>query len=130
MTTMSTPDPIDLHVGKRIKQRRRAIHMSQKELADLIGVRFQQVQKYEAGTNRVSASRMYDMAIALSVPLPYFFTDLPDDVRAHQPLGKPALMPEEQSILAAYWRLEPKQRKTVAAMLDSIVPGAEVPGHA
>jgi transcriptional regulator with XRE-family HTH domain len=126
---VSTPDPIDVHVGRRIRQRRKVIGMSQVELARLVGVKFQQVQKYERGTNRVSASRMYDMAVALSVPVPYFFGDMPQDVRAGHPsnLGGPALMPEEIGILAAYWRLKPGQRKTIAAMLDSIAP---VPGHA
>lgn len=63
-----SPDPIDIHVGKMIRARRRAIGVSQHELAREIGVTFQQVQKYELGSNRVSASKLFAIAQALGVP--------------------------------------------------------------
>jgi transcriptional regulator with XRE-family HTH domain len=71
-------DDIDLHVGKRVRRRRRLLGMTQQTLADLIGTRFQQVQKYECGANRLSASRLYRLATALRVPANYFFDGLPD----------------------------------------------------
>lgn len=70
------PDPIDVHVGKLIRARRRAIGLSQQDLAPAIGVTFQQVQKYELGTNRVSASKLFAVAQALGVPVATFFSDL------------------------------------------------------
>lgn len=71
-------DDIDLHVGKRLRRRRRLLGMTQQTLAGLIGTRFQQVQKYECGANRLSASRLYRLATALRVPATYFFDGLPD----------------------------------------------------
>lgn len=70
-------NPIDVHVGNRIRIRRMLIGMSQEKLGEQLGLTFQQVQKYEKGSNRVSASRLYRMAKILSVPVQYFFDDLP-----------------------------------------------------
>jgi transcriptional regulator with XRE-family HTH domain len=71
------PNPIDVHVGKRVRLRRLLLGMNQETLATALGLTFQQVQKYEHGANRVSASRLSAMAGALSVPISYFFGDLP-----------------------------------------------------
>ncbi|WP_155956457.1 helix-turn-helix transcriptional regulator [Rhizobium sp. CF080] len=71
------PNPIDIHVGSRIRLRRAMLKMSQEKLADGLGITFQQVQKYEKGTNRVGASRLQQIATILSVPVGYFFTDVP-----------------------------------------------------
>lgn len=68
--------PVDAEVGKKIRYRRWMLGMSQKHLADAVGVRFQQIQKYETGANRVSASRLYILSKALSVPPAYFFEGL------------------------------------------------------
>ena len=68
---------VDTHVGKRIRQRRWLIGMTQQTLADLVGIRFQQIQKYETGVNRVSASRLWDIAQALQTPVAYFFEEMP-----------------------------------------------------
>ena len=70
------PDPIDAHVGFRIRQRRRVLDITQKELAERVGIKFQQIQKYEEGANRVSASRLFKLAAALDVPVEYFFKGL------------------------------------------------------
>lgn len=71
------PHPIDIHVGGRVKRRRRDQGMSQTELADALGLTFQQVQKYERGANRISASKLYEIAMALNVPVAWFFRELP-----------------------------------------------------
>lgn len=68
-----TPNPIDLHVGARVRMRRKFLGKSQSELADALGLTFQQVQKYERGFNRISASKLYDTARVLLVPVGYFF---------------------------------------------------------
>ncbi|MEM9169292.1 MAG: helix-turn-helix transcriptional regulator [Pseudomonadota bacterium] len=65
--------PIDLYVGKRLRQRRRLLGMTQQKLADAVGIRFQQIQKYESGANRISASRLWTLAHALNVPVSHFF---------------------------------------------------------
>ena len=67
---------VDIHVGKRLRHRRWMIGMTQGELASALGIRFQQVQKYESGANRISASRLWDIAQSLSVPITYFFHGL------------------------------------------------------
>ncbi|PTQ75493.1 helix-turn-helix domain-containing protein [Celeribacter persicus] len=65
--------PVDVHVGKRIRHRRWMVGMTQQQLAEKVGIKFQQIQKYETGMNRVSASRLWDIAEALSVPVAFFF---------------------------------------------------------
>lgn len=74
------PNPIDLHVGKRLRERRTLLGMSQQELGRLIGITFQQLQKNERGTNRLSASRIFECARVLDVPVSYFFEEMPSDV--------------------------------------------------
>ncbi|VAV89748.1 Transcriptional regulator [hydrothermal vent metagenome] len=71
------PNPIDVHVGNRVRMRRMLVGMSQEKLGDALGLTFQQVQKYEKGANRVSASRLYQMASTLGVPIQFFFDDMP-----------------------------------------------------
>ena len=68
-----TPHPIDIHVGRRLRQRRRLLALTQEKLAQAVNIRFQQIQKYESGANRVSASRLWSLAKALDVPVAYFF---------------------------------------------------------
>ena len=70
------PNPVDVHVGSRIRTRRLLIGMNQETLARALGLTFQQVQKYEGGANRVSASRLSQIAEVLGVAIPYFFSDL------------------------------------------------------
>ena len=70
------PNPIDTHVGNRIRLRRQLLGYSQEKLASLLGLTFQQVQKYEKGMNRVGASRLWDMGKVLGVPISFFFEDM------------------------------------------------------
>jgi transcriptional regulator with XRE-family HTH domain len=76
--SVPTPEPrhVDKHVGERVRRQRKTLGVSQTALADQLGLTFQQVQKYERGFNRVSASRLWDIADALGVPIPYFFEGL------------------------------------------------------
>ena len=75
---MSTPDPIDVDVGARIRARRKALGLNQTQLAKALGLTFQQVQKYERGSNRISASKLHLIAKTLKVPMTYFFDGVPD----------------------------------------------------
>ena len=68
--------PVDVHVGKRVRHRRWMVGMTQQQLAEKVGIKFQQIQKYETGMNRVSASRLWDISEALSVPVSFFFEGL------------------------------------------------------
>jgi transcriptional regulator with XRE-family HTH domain len=71
------PDPTDKYVGSRVRMRRLMLHMSQERLAGQLGLTFQQVQKYEKGTNRISASRLQEISLILEVPVPFFFEGSP-----------------------------------------------------
>lgn len=68
--------PVDAHVGKRIRHRRWMVGMTQQQLAEKVGIKFQQIQKYETGMNRVSASRLWEIADVLGVPISFFFDGL------------------------------------------------------
>jgi transcriptional regulator with XRE-family HTH domain len=74
------PNAVDAHVGERLRLRRRLLGLSQEELAARLGLALQQVQKYETGANRVSASRLYQLGRVLEVPVAWFFESMPDDV--------------------------------------------------
>jgi transcriptional regulator with XRE-family HTH domain len=73
----SAPDPVDVHVGQRLRLRRSIMGVSQTQLAEKVGLTFQAIQKYERGENRISASRLYQFAQILGVPVAYFFDELP-----------------------------------------------------
>ncbi|MBY0511675.1 MAG: helix-turn-helix transcriptional regulator [Rhodospirillaceae bacterium] len=132
------PDPIDIHVGKRIKLRRTLLHISQEQLAGDIGVTFQQVQKYESGHNRVSASRLFDISRVLNCPISYFFEDIgpettgvrttpaarsPDDLaeEAADFDSDPMQRTETLELVRAYWRLHNAElRRNVLELLSNI----------
>jgi transcriptional regulator with XRE-family HTH domain len=78
-----TPNPIDIHVGRRVRQRRKTLGVTQERLAEDLGLTFQQVQKYERGANRVSASKLYEIARSLRTSIGYFFEGLADPAAAH-----------------------------------------------
>nr|WP_321510763.1 helix-turn-helix transcriptional regulator [uncultured Celeribacter sp.] len=75
--------PVDVHVGKRIRHRRWMVGMTQQQLAEKVGIKFQQIQKYETGMNRVSASRLWDISEALEVPVAFFFDGMEGGDNAH-----------------------------------------------
>jgi transcriptional regulator with XRE-family HTH domain len=74
----SKPNPIDIHVGRRLRLRRTLLGMSQEKLGELLGLTFQQVQKYERGANRIGSSRLFELGQILDVPVSFFFDDLPE----------------------------------------------------
>jgi len=77
MANQKKPDPVDVRVGSRVQLRRRILGLSQEKLGDSLGITFQQIQKYERGINRISASRLQHIAAILSVPVSSFFEDAP-----------------------------------------------------
>lgn len=104
--------PVDSHVGKRIRHRRWMLGITQQQLADAVGIKFQQIQKYETGMNRVSASRLWDIAAAMEVPVSFFFDglavgdDAPDD-RPDDILGDR----EAMHLVRAYYAIPDHQRR-------------------
>jgi transcriptional regulator with XRE-family HTH domain len=81
------PNPIDVHVGRRLRLRRTLLGMSQERLAQLLGLTFQQIQKYERGVNRIGSSRLYELGQILDVPISFFFDDMGEGDRAPDLLG-------------------------------------------
>ncbi|MXN66814.1 helix-turn-helix transcriptional regulator [Rhizobiales bacterium] len=77
MPSKKAPNPIDVHVGSRVRLRRMMLGMSQEKLGESLGITFQQIQKYEKGTNRIGASRLQHIATVLKVPVSFFFEDAP-----------------------------------------------------
>lgn len=88
MPSKKSPNPIDVHVGSRIRLRRMMLNMSQEKLGDALGITFQQVQKYEKGTNRVGASRLQHISSILGVPVGFFFEDAPNTPQEAQGLAE------------------------------------------
>src|ERR1700687_3002125 len=87
MIAKKTPNPIDKHVGSRVRMRRMMLSMSQEKLGDALGLTFQQVQKYEKGTNRIGASRLQQISNILQVPVSFFFEGAPN-MPGHSGMGE------------------------------------------
>ena len=107
--------PVDVHVGKRVRHRRWLIGMTQQQLAEKVGIKFQQIQKYETGANRISASRLWDIADALDVQVSFFFEGLEDENAASEDQGKmPAdLLGDKEALdlVRSYYAIPENQRK-------------------
>lgn len=82
-----TPNPVDIYVGNRIKLRRLELGLTQERLAQNINISFQQLQKYENGANRISASRLYDFSVVLGVPVGYFYENMSEKIKLMSPRG-------------------------------------------
>ena len=106
---------IDLHIGQRVRHRRWLLGMTQQDLAQSIGVRFQQIQKYESGANRISASRLWDLARALDVPVAFFYTSLGEPAAgAGRGAEDGALQQKEtMDLVRAYYAMPEKQRRSL-----------------
>jgi transcriptional regulator with XRE-family HTH domain len=115
---------IDLHVGKRLRRRRRLLGMTQQSLADEVGIRFQQIQKYECGANRVSASRLFELSEALSVPVQYFYEGLGADETAKDApefLAPDVLSKKEtMDLVRAYYSISEEPRRHVLDLVKSL----------
>ena len=106
--------PVDVHVGKRIRQRRWMNGTTQQQLAEAVGIKFQQIQKYETGMNRVSASRLWDIAAVLSVPVSFFFEGLEDSELEERQSDVPSDVltdKEALELLRSYYAIPENQRR-------------------
>ncbi len=110
--------PVDVHVGKRVRHRRWLIGMTQQQLAERVGIKFQQIQKYETGANRISASRLWDIADALEVPVSFFFEGLQETTADESASAETATVPadllgdkEALDLVRSYYAIPENQRR-------------------
>ncbi len=125
-----TPNPVDLHVGARVRMRRKLLGMSQEKLADALGLTFQQVQKYERGANRVSASKLFEIARFLDVGPSYFFDGLEaeasdDQSPAEQSMHQFLMTSEGVELASLLPRLHPKYRRRVLELVRTLAEDDE-----
>ena len=116
---------IDLHLGKRLRRRRRLLGLTQQQLADAVGVRFQQIQKYECGANRISAARLWKLAEALEVQVGYFYDGLtmgpPAEAQPERGEGGEILARKEtQDLIRAYYQLGERPRRRLLDLAKSL----------
>jgi len=125
------PDPVDVHVGGRIRTRRLLIGMNQEALAQALGLTFQQVQKYEGGANRVSASRLSQIAEILGVPIAYFFLGLETDPAGSSDIRDPLIRermqrPETIELIRAYYAVtDPEVRRQFLSMVRTVAQASD-----
>ena len=107
--------PVDEHVGKRLRQRRWLVGMTQQQLAEHVGIKFQQIQKYETGANRVSASRLWDIASTLDVSINFFFDGLQAEkgVKIQSDAMPSELMGDKEALdlVRSYYAIPENQRR-------------------
>lgn len=127
-----TPTAVDEHIGQRVQLRRVMMGLSQKDLAKICGVTFQQIQKYESAGNRISASRLFELSTALETPVSFFFSGLPGNMPETNRTGKITRVSEQKNddplskneslqLINLYWKLpNDEQRKIVMKMLKTL----------
>lgn len=127
-------NPIDVQVGNRVRIRRMLIGMSQERLGDLLGLTFQQVQKYEKGVNRIGAGRLYEIARILNVPVDFFYEGVADQSGANGQEGAPPIMEfvssgEGLQLSLAFMKIkDAKVRKRVLDLVKSLADEEEQKG--
>ena len=129
------PNPVDVHVGSRVRLRRTLLGLSQEKLGDALGLTFQQVQKYERGANRIGASRLFDLSRVLDVPVSFFFDDMAPDATTKKPAVEidldelsqggfdvdPMARRETLELVRAYYRIkDPLVRKRVFELAKAL----------
>ena len=140
------PNPIDVHVGNRVRLRRTLLGLSQERLGELLGLTFQQVQKYERGANRIGASRLWDLSRVLDVPVAFFFEDITEDAATASPRNlfgeagggleeeaaqydaDPMTKRETLELVRAYYKInDPSVRKRVFDLTKTLASAADIP---
>ncbi|MBI5165675.1 MAG: helix-turn-helix transcriptional regulator [Magnetospirillum sp.] len=137
-TPSGRPNPIDEHVGSRVRLRRTLLGLSQESLGEALGLTFQQVQKYERGANRIGASRLFDLSRVLDVPVTYFFDEMPAEMHAASPRHmvratedppefEDSLMAQRETLelVRAYFRItDAEVRRRVQELAKALGPAA------
>lgn len=128
---LTNPDPVDIHVGQRVRARRKMLGLSQTQLGKELGVTFQQVQKYERGTNRIGSSRLFKITTVLDAPVAYFFegaeTKLPGYNQSLEALDADTFERQEtQELVEAYYRIaDPRIRKKIVGLVRLLASGVD-----
>ena len=128
---MGTPNPVDIHVGSRVRLRRILLGMSQEKVGNALGLTFQQIQKYEKGANRIGSSRLFKLSNLLGVPVTYFFDDMPDNLvpndqnqsgRNHRTFNQSLFSAKETlELVRNYYKIrDQKLRKKIFELLKGI----------
>ena len=131
---MAKAQLVDVHVGNRMRQRRTLLGMSQSKVGEAVGLTFQQIQKYERGSNRISSSRLYEFAKVLDVPVSYFFDEMPSNAlsgRGRNGFGEagtpfeqdkdPLIKRETLELVRAYYKIrEGRVRKRIFEMVKAV----------
>jgi transcriptional regulator with XRE-family HTH domain len=135
MMSIKFPNPTDKYVGSRVRMRRLMLHMSQERLAGQLGLTFQQVQKYEKGTNRISASRLQEISHILEVPVPFFFEGAPQSFGGARKSGDgPSLAyitdflgnADGHALVRAFIKIKNTSlRRSVVRLVEAIVASGE-----
>lgn len=124
-------EEIDEHLGRRLRRRRRLLGLTQHQLADACGVRFQQIQKYECGANRISAARLWQLSEALEVPVGYFYDGLSEAAQQQHALregeggGEMFARKETMDLIRAYYQLGERPRRRLLDLAKSLNGDAE-----
>jgi transcriptional regulator with XRE-family HTH domain len=134
--TATAPNPVDTHVGSRVRMRRKMLAVSQEKLGDALGLTFQQVQKYEKGTNRIGASRLQQISQILKVPVEFFFEGAPDalsmsksDVRTLADMNDFVSSSEGLRLVAAFTRIENAHlRRRIVGLVQEMASDRELGG--
>ncbi len=133
------PNPVDIHVGSRVRLRRTVLGLSQEKLGEAIGLTFQQIQKYERGANRVGASRLYALSRVLDVPVAFFFEEMPPEISGKGAKGMlglaetqvefsadPLAKRETLELVRAYYRIkDPGVRKRLFDLAKSLANASQ-----
>ena len=120
---------IDVYLGKRLRRRRRLLGLTQQQLASTVGVRFQQIQKYECGANRISAARLWQLSEALEVPVGYFYDGLSDrakEATAEAEGGEMFARKETLDLVRAYYLLGERPRRRLLDLAKSLNGGEAI----
>ncbi|MEQ1868247.1 MAG: helix-turn-helix transcriptional regulator [Micropepsaceae bacterium] len=118
-------NPVDLHIGQRVRHRRWLTGMTQQNLAEAIGIRFQQVQKYESGANRISAARLWEIARALGVPISFFYGGM-DGARG-EGAEDPMDAKETYELVRAYYGMANAPRRELLGLIQALNVAAAEP---
>ncbi|MES2860893.1 MAG: helix-turn-helix transcriptional regulator [Pseudomonadota bacterium] len=115
---------IDLHLGRRLRRRRRLLGLTQQQLAIQVGIRFQQIQKYECGANRISAARLWQLSEALETPISYFYDGLAEAMERKEAVGANGgemfSRKETLDLIQAYYQLGERPRRRLLDLAKSL----------
>jgi transcriptional regulator with XRE-family HTH domain len=119
---------IDLHLGRRLRRRRRLLGLTQQQLASAVGIRFQQIQKYECGANRISAARLWQLSEALEIPIGYFYDGINESQtrKEREPIfaearpGEVMARKETMDLIRAYYQLGERPRRRLLDLAKSL----------